>query len=599
MHELVIRGGSVIDGTGAPQRSADIAIDGAVISAVGNNVGPGVDEIDATDRLVTPGWVDIHAHYDGQVTWDPYLTPAGWNGVTTVVFGNCGVGFAPVRPDQHDFLIQLMEGVEDIPGSALAEGITWDWETFPEYLDALDSREYAIDFGTQVPHGAVRTYVMGDEGADKTKASAEDIAAMAEIVRLGLEAGALGFSTSRTMLHRAKDGRTVPGTEASEDEVLGIGAMLGEVDHGVFQMAGDYVPEETELAWMKKLSRETGKRVLYSIVQSGGDPDQWRRLLRAAEVDAAEGGQLTPQIAPRPVGLLMGFESTVHPFLLHAGWSRLSALPLEERKAAIATADVRSEFLNDPVDLSRLTGVLGMVTHGFDQMYPLGDPPDYEPSPEQSVAAIADRTGRSPHEVIYEVMASDDASGILYLPMLGYTDGNLDATAELMRHPHSVYGLADGGAHCGVVSDASIPTFLLTHWARDRTRGDRIPIEELVHNQTERTARCYGLHDRGVIAPGMKADVNVIDFERLKIHAPRLVYDLPAGGKRYVQDISGYESTICSGQVIYRNGEPTGRLPGRLIRGAQAAPPNAAGTPRSDHPKQMEHPTSHLPSREP
>lgn len=572
MHDLVIRGGSVIDGTGGPQRIADVAIDGAVISAVGGDIGPGREEIDASGLLVLPGWVDIHAHYDGQVTWDPYLTPAGWNGVTTVVFGNCGVGFAPVRPDAHDFLIQLMEGVEDIPGSALAEGIEWDWETFPDYLDALDAREFAIDVGTQVPHGAVRTYVMGDRGADKVLADADDIAEMADVVRAGLEAGALGFSTSRTMLHRAKDGRLVPGTEAAEDELLGIGGVFTDLDHGVFQVAGDYIPEEQELAWMKQLGRETNTRVLFSVAQSGGDPDQWRRMLQAAADDAAEGGQLTAQISPRPVGILMGFESTVHPFAIHPAWGELAALSVEDRKAAIATPETRSSFLDNPVDTSRFSGVIGMVARGFDLMYPLGDPPDYEPGPEQSVAAIAERTGRTPHEVIYDVMAADDASGLLYLPMLNYIDGNLDATAELMRHPNTVYGLADGGAHCGVVSDASVPTYLLTHWARDRSRGDRIPIEELVHNQTQRTAQTYELHDRGVVAPGMKADVNVVDHDNLHIHPPRLAYDLPAGGKRYVQDITGYRATICSGEVIYRDGEATGALPGRLIRGAQPGP---------------------------
>jgi len=576
VHDLVIRGGTVVDGTGGGRRRADIAVDGGTITAVGDDIAAGIEEIDASGRLVTPGWVDIHAHYDGQVTWDPYLTPAGWNGVTTVVFGNCGVGFAPVRPNERDFLIQLMEGVEDIPGSALAEGITWEWETFPEYLDALDKRHYAIDFGTQVPHGAVRTYVMGDAGADKTVASEAHIAAMADIVRAGLQAGALGFSTSRTMLHRAKDGRTVPGTEASPDEVLGIGRMLADVDHGVFQVAGDYVPEDAELGWMKQLGRETGARVLYSVVQSSGDPDQWRRLLRAAEVDGEDGGTLTPLIAPRPAGLLLGFESSVHPFILHAAWARLSLLSVEDRRAALATPEVRDEFVNDPIDVSTLTGLVGMVTHGYDQMFPLGSPPDYEPAPDRSVAAIAAASGRSPAEVIYDVMASADASGILYLPMLGYSDGDLDATAEMMRHPRTVYGLADGGAHCGVISDASIPTYLLTHWARDRTRGQLIPLEELVHNQTQRTAECYGLHDRGVIAPGMKADLNVIDFDRLAIDAPRLVYDLPAGGKRYVQDVTGYEATVCSGEVIYRNGEATGNMPGRLIRGARPGPTTTA-----------------------
>ncbi len=578
MHDLIIRGGTVIDGTGAPARQADVAIAGGVIVAVGQGLGSGREEIDASGLIVTPGWVDIHTHYDGQATWDAHLTPAPWNGVTTVVMGNCGVGFAPVKPDQHDFLIQLMEGVEDIPGSALTEGIKWQWESFPEYLDALGGQHFAIDVGTQVPHGAVRAYVMGDAGAKNEEANPEHIAAMAAIVREGLEAGALGVSTSRTKLHRAKDGEFVPGTTAAFDEVLGIGRMLGEVGHGVFQLAGDYLPEDAELGWMKQLGRETGKRILYSMVQSSGDPDQWRRLLRASEVDRAEGGMLTPQIAPRPAGLLLGFESSVHPFLLHKNLWPLYALSVEDRRAALATPETRALVLAEPPDYSQLSGVVGMVMHGFDQMFVLGEDPDYEPSADQSIAAIAAREDRTPQEVAYDVMASNKGEGLIFLPMLGYVDKDLDATAEMMRHPNSIYGLADGGAHCGMISDASIPTFLLTHWARDRSRGERIPIEELVENQTSRTAECYGLNDRGVIAPGMKADINIIDFANLRIHAPKIAYDLPAGGKRFLQEITGYHSTICSGEVIYRHGKATGKLPGRLIRGPQAAPPAAANT---------------------
>jgi N-acyl-D-aspartate/D-glutamate deacylase len=401
---------------------------------------------------------------------------------------------------------------------------------------------------------------------------------MAAIAREGLEAGALGISTSRTKLHRAKDGEFVPGTRAAFDEVLGIGRMLGEVGHGVFQLAGDYLPEDAELGWMKQLGRETGKRVLYSMVQSAGDPDQWRRLLRASEVDRAEGGLLTPQIAPRPAGLLLGFESSVHPFLLHANFWPLLQLSVEERRASLATPETRASVLGKPPDYSQLSGVVEMVMHGFDQMFVLGEEPDYEPAAEQSIAAIAAREGRTPQEVAYDVMASEGGAGLIFLPMLGYVDKDLDATAEMMLHPNSIYGLADGGAHCGMISDASIPTFLLTHWARDRTRGERIPIEELVENQTSRTAKCYGLDDRGVIALGMKADINVIDFANLRIHAPKIAYDLPAGGKRFLQQITGYHSTICSGEVIYRNGKATGRLPGRLIRGPQSAPRALADT---------------------
>jgi N-acyl-D-aspartate/D-glutamate deacylase len=576
IYDLLIRGGTLIDGTGAPAREADVAIDGGVIAAVGQDIGGGREEIDATGLLVTPGWVDIHTHYDGQVTWDAHLTPAPWNGVTTVVMGNCGVGFAPVKPDRHDFLIQLMEGVEDIPGSALTEGIQWQWETFPEYLDALGQQQFAIDVGTQVPHGAVRAYVMGDAGAKNEEARPEDIAAMAAIVKEGLQAGALGVSTSRTHLHRAKNGEFVPGTHAGSDEVLGIGRMLGEVGHGVFQLAGDYLPEELELGWMKQLGRETGRRVLYSMVQSSGDPDQWRRLLRASEVDRAEGGMLTPQIAPRPAGLLLGFESSVHPFMLHKNIWPLFALSVEERRAELAKPEVRASVLAEPPDYSPLTGVPAMIMNGFDQMFVLGEDPDYEPAPDQSIAAIAEREGLTPQEVAYDVMASHGGEGLIFLPMLGYVDKDLDATAEMMRHPNSIYGLADGGAHVGMISDASIPTFLLTHWARDRSRGERIPIEELVENQTRRTAQCYGLNDRGVVAPGMKADLNVIDFDNLRVHAPRIAYDLPAGGKRFLQEITGYHSTICSGEVIYRHGKATGRMPGRLIRGPQAPAPAAA-----------------------
>ena len=576
MHDLVIRGGTVIDGSGQPGQLMDVAIDGVEISAVGLNIGDGREEIDATGLIVTPGWVDIHGHYDGQVTWDPYLTPAGWNGVTTIVFGNCGVGFAPVKPGQHDFLIQLMEGVEDIPGSALTEGIRWDWETFPEYLDALEKNNYAIDIGTQVPHGAVRTYVMGEEGAADNDASTEQIAAMADIVKQSLVAGALGFSTSRTKLHRAKNGDFVPGTQAASEEMLGIGRVLGEAGHGVFQMASDYIPEEYELGWMKQLSRETGRRVLYSVVQSAGDPDQFRRLLRASEEAAKEGALISPQIAPRPAGLLLGFESTVHPFILHKDYQALEQLSPAEKRQALADPAVRQAILSNPPDYERFDGVIAIILAGFAQMYPLGNIPDYEPAPEHSIAAIAARKGCSPQEVLYDVMISSAGDDLIYLPLFGYVDNDLDATAEQMRHPNSIYGLADGGAHCGVVSDASIPTFLLTHWARDRSRGERIPIEELVHNQTSVTAKCYGLDDRGVIAPGMKADINVIDLENLQIHGPRIAYDLPANGKRYLQDISGYHSTICSGEVIYRNGKATGNLPGKLVRGPQF-PTDTAG----------------------
>ncbi len=578
MHDLVIRGGKVVDGTGAPARLADVAIDGDRVTAVGGEIGPGQREIDAQGHLVTPGWVDIHTHYDGQVTWDPHLTPSGWNGVTTVVMGNCGVGFAPVRPGQQDFLIQLMEGVEDIPGTALAEGIDWKWESFPEYLDALEAMPRSVDVGAQIPHGAIRAYVMGERGAKNEKATPAEIDEMAALVKEGLHAGALGFSTSRTILHRAVDGELVPGTTAEDEEVLGIGRMLGEVGHGVFEVASDLAPEAEELNWMTQLGRETGRPVAFACLQNPIEPDQWKRLLKAAEDDAAAGGRLTPQVAQRPAGLLLGFEGTAHPLMFSETWTELSLLPPEERVARLRDDPaLRKKLIDTQADLASLglPGPAVLVATGFHTMFPLGDPPDYEPGPEKSIAAIAEREGRDPREVVLDCMLANDGKGLIYLPLLGYANGDLEAIREMMLHPQAVFGLSDGGAHCGIIADASMPTYLLTHWVRDRERGERIPLEAIVERQTRATAQLYGLEDRGVLAPGMKADVNVIDFDALHIHAPEMVYDLPAGGKRLIQKIDGYVYTVKNGEVTYEKGAPTGVLPAGLIRGPQPAPAQA------------------------
>ena len=574
MHDLVIRGGTVVDGTGAEKRVADVAIDGDRIVAVGTDVGEGRREIDASGHLVTPGWVDIHTHYDGQVTWDPHLTPSGWHGVTTVVMGNCGVGFAPVRPGKEDYLIQLMEGVEDIPGTALSEGIQWAWESFPEYLDALDSMPRSLDVATQIPHGAVRTYVMGERGAKNEKATSKDIEEMAGLVKEGLEAGALGFSTSRTILHRAKDGEVVPGTNAEDEEVLGIGRAMGEVGHGIFEVASDLAPEGEELAWMSQLGKETGRPVAFACLQSPADPNQWRRLLDAVEKDRAEGGCLTPQVAQRPAGLLLGWESTLHPFVAHPGYQTLADLRREERLAKLADPAVRAQILDSQPDYGQLPGPALLVMQGFSMMYALGDPPNYEPSPDQSIGAIAARDGRKPLEIIYDVMMEGGGTGLIYLPLIGYANGSLEPLREMMLHPNSVFSLSDGGAHCGLICDASVPTFLLTHWVRDRARGEKIPLETIVSRQTQDTAQFYGMHDRGVLAPGMKADVNVIDMDALHIHAPEMVYDLPAEGRRLVQKVDGYRYTVCSGEVTYEDGAPTGALPGKLVRGPQSLPAN-------------------------
>lgn len=577
MYDIVIRNGTLIDGSGAPGRVSDVAITAGSIVAVGQDIdGAGSKEIDATGLLVTPGWVDIHTHYDGQVSWDPMLTPSSWNGVTTVVMGNCGVGFAPVVPGKEDYLIQLMEGVEDIPGSALAEGINWDWETFPQYLDAIEKLPHAIDFGAQVPHGSVRTYVMGERGANNEMASEEDVAAMAAIVKEGLEAGALGFSTTRTILHRAKDGELAPGTTADREEVIGIGRVLGEVGFGVFEVASDLAPEEDELAWMSQVGRETGRPVTFACLQNNEDPQQWKRLLAAVDEDRAAGGTLTPQVAQRPAGVLFSLESSGHPFILHAAYQPVAGLPLAERVAALREPALRREILDNPPDLTGLPEVFTATLSAWDNMFPLGNPIDYEPGPEKSIRAQAKATGCSEAEFAYDTMLENDGKGIIYMPLLGYSNGDFEALREMMSHPHAVFGLSDGGAHCGLICDASMPSYLLTHWARDRSRGERMPIEQLVHNQTQRTANFYGLCDRGLIAPGMKADINVIDYDKLTIHPPEMVYDLPADARRLVQRVDGYKVTICAGEVIREDGRDTGAMPGKLVRGPQPQPQQAA-----------------------
>jgi N-acyl-D-aspartate/D-glutamate deacylase len=567
MHDLVIRGGTLVDGTGAPARSGDLAIDGDRIASVGRKADAGRREIDASGLLVTPGWVDIHTHYDGQVTWDPYLTPSSWHGVTTLVMGNCGVGFAPARPDRRDWLIGLMEGVEDIPGTALAEGIKWEWESFPEYLDAIERMPRAIDVATQVPHGAVRAYVMGERGAKNEMPTADDIAQMAELVRAGLAAGALGFSTSRTMLHRAIDGEPVPGTFAGEEELLGIGRALGQVGHGVFEMASDLTDEGAEFSWMEKLATSTGRPVTFACLQNDLAPDQWKLLLKLAESSATRGARVVPQVSGRPTGLLLGLESTFHPFSTYPSYQEIGRLPLAERVRSMRDPAVRARILAETPNHEMPVAVY--IAASFHKLFPLGDPPDYEPGPEKSVKEIAEREGRSPQEVAYDLLLARDGKELLYFPLLGYTHGNFDAMRTMLLHPQTVLGLSDGGAHCGIICDASMPSFMLSHWVRDRSRGERIPLEQVVRMQTRNTAALFGFDDRGALAPGLRADVNLIDFDNLQLAPPEIVFDLPANGRRLIQRTSGYKMTIQSGQPIYEDAEPTGALPGKLLRGAQ------------------------------
>lgn len=584
MYDLVIRNAYLVDGTGDAPRMADIAIKDGVFAHIGEVSGQGRREIDAAGKMVAPGWVDIHTHYDGQVTWDPYLSPSGWNGVTSVVMGNCGVGFAPAAPERHDWLIGLMEGVEDIPGAALAEGITWQWESFPEYLDALERMPRALDVATQVPHGAVRAYVMGERGARNEAATPEDIERMAAIVEDALAAGALGFSTSRTMLHLAKDGEPVPGTFANRDELLGIAEAMKRAGHGVFEMASDLNPAEEEFRWMVDASKMTGLPLTFALLQNPTDPDSWRTLLDMTDAAVADGAHIKAQIAMRPTGLILGWQSTVHPFSFHAAYEALAELPFKARLKELKKPEVRAAIVNSlPAfmeaqedgagGLPSGAGISALVALGFDNMFPLmrDGYADYEPAREQSIAVIAREKGLAPAEIVYDMMMDNEGQGYIYLPVLNYANQNFDHIYEMFNNPNTVVSLSDGGAHCGVITDASMPSFLLSHWVRDRQRGARIDLAAAVKAQTQDTAELYGLHDRGVIAEGKKADLNVIDLDVLSLQAPEMVFDLPAGGRRLIQQVSGYLYTIVSGEITYQDGTPTGAMPGKLIRGHQHA----------------------------
>jgi N-acyl-D-amino-acid deacylase len=574
MHDLVIRGGTVVDGTGGPSRTADVAVDDGIITAVGDLKGAAAGRtIDADGLLVTPGVVDVHTHYDGQATWDPLLTPSSWHGVTTVVMGNCGVGFAPVRPGSQEWLVQLMEGVEDIPGTALTEGISWGWESFPEYLTALEGMRRVVDIGTQVPHGAVRAYVMGERGSRNEPATPEDIAAMAALVKDGIAAGALGFSTSRTIVHRAVDGEPVPGTFAAEDEIFGIGQALKSLGAGVFELAPagamgeDLAAPEREVALMRRLSAAIGRPISFALLQVDAAPDQWRDILRLSAEANAEGADLRPQVAGRALNILLGFQ-TMHPFSKRPTYLSLVDLPLAERIQHLRKDEVRRAILSERIADDPLMAMIG--GQSTSHMFPLGEPPDYEPTPDKSVAAIARREGRPEEEVLYDLLLRHDGRELVLFTLGGYSHGSLDDMKEMLQHPKSALGLSDGGAHCGVICDASAPTYMLSHWARDRANG--LPLEFVVKKMTSDTAHLYGLEDRGVLAPGFKADLNLVDHEHLNLRLPEMVHDLPAGARRLIQRADGWKATICAGEVTFEDGEHTDARPGRLIRGGQPVP---------------------------
>ncbi|MFK8026372.1 MAG: amidohydrolase family protein [Ilumatobacter sp.] len=568
MNDLVIRSARLVDGSGSPARMADVAVTDGLISEVTEpgQAGRATRDIDADGLMLTPGWVDVHTHYDAQASWDPYLTPSSWHGVTSVVMGNCGVGFAPAAPDRHEWLIELMEGVEDIPGSAMTEGITWEWESFPEFLDALDARHYAIDIGAQVAHGPVRGYVMGDRGAANEPATPEDIAEMSRLVEEGLRAGALGFSTSRTPLHKSLSGELVPGTHAGADELVGIADALGRVGHGVFQFAPDHaeVPV-SEMPWMREVARRTGATVSVNMNQPNSAPDLWREVLAQLDEAHADGLDIVAQVAGRSVGLLMCLEGSFNPLDFHPAYAPVSGLPLAERVAALRTPELRAALRTRPDDGGLFARV---VLDRLDSWWSVADGDiDYEPHADESIGAIAERRRTDPVELIIDQLIAHDGHGMILTPFFNYAYGDLSFQYEAHQHSRTRMGLADAGAHCRVICDGGTPTFMLTHWTRDRRRGPTLPVEHIVHRQTRQTAELYGLRDRGLVAPGLRADLNLIDDERLSFGPPRMAYDLPAGARRLVQKANGYVATFVNGVQTITDDDFTGELPGRLIRG--------------------------------
>jgi len=556
MHDLVIKNATIVDGTGAKPVTGHIAVSGDRITSVGQQAPSAHREIDANGRLVTPGFVDIHTHYDGQVCWDKQVTPSSWHGVTTVVMGNCGVGFAPVKPGAHNELIELMESVEDIPGTALHDGIPWNWESFEEYLDAIDT-PYSVDVGAQVPHVAVRHYVMGERCYDD--ATAQDMAEMRDITRHALQAGAMGFSTSRFYGHLDKAGNLVPGTKASADEMKAIGSAFEGLSHGTIEIISDWLKDPKELAWIEHIARSTG-RPLTTLMTAGPNP-VWDL---AAELQQ-DGYHLRPQVGARPASILMTLEGTINPMRQFPAYREIQNLPLQERQAKLLDPAFRARVLSEEPILPRNKDAVRFMTE-FASIYVLDEKLSYEPNPaSDSLAAIASATDKQPIEVMMDTMSK----GTPLLFLFGNYPGDLEAQREAIENPLSVFGLSDGGAHCGVLVDASVPTYLLSYFTRDRTRGPKMALESVVHKMTQDTAQVYGMHDRGVLKPGYRADINLIDYDTLSLHAPKMAYDLPGGGKRLIQKATGYSATICAGEVTYENGEHTGALPGRLVRGGR------------------------------
>ena len=587
IHDLVIRNGNIVDGSGKKPFLGDVAIDDGKITKVGEVINSGKKEIDADGNLVSPGWVDIHTHYDGQVCWDPYLTPSSWHGVTTVVMGNCGVGFAPVKPGDENFLIQLMEGVEDIPGTALHEGIDWEWETFPEFLDAIEKKEFVMDLGFMIGHGPVRSYVMGyDRCQNQVDASKDEINQMSEIVEKAINAGALGFSTSRTILHRDVHGVYVPGTEASSEEMKELAFAVDRAGEGTLEIVSDWLDQEIEMSWMKEYVEKSDCGL--TVLQTNGDSV---KTILYCEEQFLKGKNVRPQFPGRNVGLMFGLESSLHPFIGHPSYKDISHLPLNERLSIMRDPAFKQKILNESPsfreDLQKAAreqksnktkeeikaeAEIGKkLISNYETQFILSDPPNYEPTREDSIAYLAEQRKQSEEEVIYDELIKDDGKSLIYACFTPYENHKLKFVETFYKLKSSVAGGSDGGAHCGLICDASMPTTNLSHWARDRSAGNKIPLELIIRKQTKDTAETYGLFDRGEIKTGMIADINIIDFEKLNVSLPKMIFDLPKGGKRLVQESFGYLATIKSGEVVYENGQATGTLPGQVIRGKQTS----------------------------
>ena len=573
IHDLIIRHGTIVDGSGGTPFEGDVAISNGRISAVGRIADRGAEEIDARGHVVTPGFVDIHTHYDGQATWEQAMEPSSAHGVTTVVAGNCGVGFAPCRPQDQDRLIRLMEGVEDLPFPVLKAGLPWNWESFPDYLDSLTSRQFAIDIGLQLPHAALRVYVMGERGANREPATPADIAAMAALAGEAMQAGAMGFSTSRTLNHRTADGEPTPTLTAGEDELMGIALAMGRTGKGVLQFVSDFADPDAEFAMLRRLCAASGRPLSFSLAQSPRAPEGWRHLLGLLSDATAAGLPMKAQVAARPVGVLLGLDLTLNPFSLHPDWQAMATAPLAERQRALADPAFVARLCANPPPPGNALGTA--LLHRWGDMYQLGSPPNYEPAPDTSLAAQAMRRGVPFEQVAAEWLlpgapgALNQTSGMIYVPFLNFADGDLDAVHAMLAHPDTLPGLSDGGAHVGMICDGSFPTSLLTHWVRDRV-GARLPLQHLVKRQARDTALAVGLADRGQIAPGLRADLNIIDLAGLRLGSPRVAHDLPGGGRRLLQDAQGYVATIVKGVVTRRHDQATGALPGRLLRGTGA-----------------------------